>query len=63
MADKMTLCELCIHGDICIERELGENDEKALTYCAYYIAKYEIESMREALNYLAELENSSEEEA
>lgn len=33
----MTLCEKCIHGDVCAYRDgMDEGDEKALTQCSDY---------------------------
>lgn len=38
--NEMTLCEKCIHGENCCDRKCyDEGDERALTYCAYFLDK------------------------
>ena len=39
----MTLCERCIHGDICaIQCGYDEGDERALTYCSEFKSKDDV---------------------
>jgi hypothetical protein len=39
----MTLCEKCIHGDICvIQCGYDEGDERALTYCSEFKSKDDV---------------------
>lgn len=39
----MTLCEKCIHGDICaIQCGCDEEDERALTYCSEFKSKDDV---------------------
>jgi hypothetical protein len=39
----MTLCEKCIHGDVCGDRDgYDEGDERALTYCLEFKSKDDI---------------------
>lgn len=39
----MTLCEKCIHGDICADRNChDEDDERAMTYCDDFINKDDV---------------------
>ena len=39
----MTLCEKCIHGDVCAYRDgMNDGDEKALTQCSDYKNKADL---------------------
>lgn len=39
----MTLCEKCIHGDVCGDRDgYDEGDERALTYCSEFKSKDDV---------------------
>lgn len=43
----MTLCEKCIHGDICvIQCGYDEGDERALTYCSEFKSKDDVTEVR-----------------